>query len=265
VVTVTTHDDPNDVLRQLVAGVREALGGTFVGAYLQGSLAVGDFDDHSDVDFIVAVDDELSAAQVSALQAVHGRIYDLPSHWAKHLEGSYFPLATLRRCPPPTAPAAPLWYLDNGSRQLVRSDHCNTAVVRWVVREHGIALAGPDPASLIDPVSADDLRREVRATMRRWAAMIFGDPGEMTSRWYQSFAALGYARMLQTLETGTIESKPAAVRWARSALEPRWAGLVQRACDDRPDPSQKVHQPADPAELEETRAFIRHALDAAGR
>jgi hypothetical protein len=34
----------NGVLRPLVEGVHDALGDSFVGAYLQGSFAVGDFD-----------------------------------------------------------------------------------------------------------------------------------------------------------------------------------------------------------------------------
>jgi predicted nucleotidyltransferase len=49
----------------------------FVGAYLQGSFAVGDFDLHSDVDFIVVLEEELSPEEVHGLQAVHERIYGL--------------------------------------------------------------------------------------------------------------------------------------------------------------------------------------------
>ena len=136
----TPFPELNLVLRELVGRVEQTLGSTFVGAYLQGSFAVGDFDEHSDVDFIVAVRDALSEREVAALQAVHPRVYGLTSPWAQHLEGSYFPLSTLREY---RRSATPLWYLDHGSRLLVQSDHCNTIVVRWVVREHGIPLAGP--------------------------------------------------------------------------------------------------------------------------
>ena len=37
---MTSYDDLNAVLRVLVTGVRQALGGTFIGAYLQGSFAL---------------------------------------------------------------------------------------------------------------------------------------------------------------------------------------------------------------------------------
>jgi hypothetical protein len=92
----TPYPELNTILRHLVGGVQDALADTFIGAYLQGSFAVGDFDEHSDVDFVVAVRDELSDAHVASLQSLHGRVYDLPSEWATHLEGSYFPVATLR-------------------------------------------------------------------------------------------------------------------------------------------------------------------------
>ena len=113
------------------------LGSSFVTACLQGSFAVGDYDRHSDVDFIVVVEEELSDKQVQALQTMHERLYHLDCAWAQHLEGSYFPKGILKdhsQC------GKPLWYLDHGSRSLVRSDHCNTVAVRWIVREYGVAL-----------------------------------------------------------------------------------------------------------------------------
>jgi len=105
----TPFPELNLVLRELVGQVKAALGNTFVVAYLQGSFAVGDFDEHSDVDFIVAVSDELSEREVAGLQALHPRVYGLEAPWAQHLEGSYFPLSTLREY---RRSATPLWYLD---------------------------------------------------------------------------------------------------------------------------------------------------------
>ncbi|MFN2625754.1 MAG: hypothetical protein ABR520_06670 [Mycobacteriales bacterium] len=61
---------------------------------------------------------------------------------------------------------APYWYLDNGASKLARSNHCNTAIVRWTLRERGIVLAGPPPATLIDVVPPAELRREFVAAAR---------------------------------------------------------------------------------------------------
>src|SRR5437868_4266347 len=86
----TPYAELNSVLRDLVESVQAVLGEKLVGAYLQGSFAVGDFDLHSDVDFIMVIEEELSEQEVEGLQAVHERIYSLASPWAQHLEGSYF-------------------------------------------------------------------------------------------------------------------------------------------------------------------------------
>ena len=260
----TTHPTPfpdlNAVLSEWLSAIQTALGDNLIGAYLQGSFAVGDFDGDSDVDFLAAIRAELSTAQLAELQAVHARIYDLLSPWAQHLEGSYFPEDALRRGDP--ADAQP-WYLDNTSKVLVRSHHDNTLVVRWVTRECGVVLAGPDPKTLIDPVPAAALRREVLLTMREWGEEILDGHSLMDNRWAQPFVVLSYCRMLHTLHTGTVESKLAGVRWAKEALDGQWAGLIDRAWDERPNPSLKVRQPADPDDLKGTSDFIEYALDLA--
>lgn len=250
----TPYTELNSVLEELVTSVRGALGDLFVGAYLQGSFAVGDFDSHSDVDFIIAVRDELSHEQVAALQIVHPRVYGLRSEWAKHLEGSYFPAAILRDY---HQRGCPLWYLDHGSQALVRSDHCNTLLVRCVVRERGIVLAGPSPTTLIDPVPVDALRREIRDTMRNWGQEILDQPNRYRNRFYQGFIVLSYCRMLHDLVEGRPGSKREGAMWAKMKLDPVWSSLIDRAWDGRPNPALSVWEPADPADFERTLEFVR--------
>ena len=245
------------VVQTLLEGVRPILGGNFVGAYLQGSWAVGDADDHSDVDFVFVVNEPVPEALVAPLQAEHVRAYDLDTNWARHLEGSYFPRAWLRDR---GAVGRPLLYVDNGSRVLERSPHDNTLVVRWVLREHGVTLAGPEPAELLDSVPAGALRQEVFTTIQAWAREIFADPQAMNNGWYQPYAVLSYCRMLQTLATGRVHSKPSGAAWARRALEPRWTPLVERALAAHSGQWLRVAQPADPADFEATQEFVRYAL-----
>jgi hypothetical protein len=250
----------NSVLEELVAGVREALGETFVGAYLQGSFAVGDFDRDSDVDFIIVIADELSESQVDALQVMHARLYDLPVAWAQHLEGSYFPADLVRHG---DRASTPLWYLDHGSRALVRSNHCNTILVRSVLREYGVTLAGPDAATLIDPISVDNLRAEIVATMRDWGKEIVDDPARYANRFYQGFIVLSYCRMLHDLGRGHPGSKRAGAEWAKATFDPVWSPLIDRAWNGRPDPAVSVREPADKDDFDRTLEFVKLALEAA--
>lgn len=253
----TPYPELNAVLGELVAGIRPALGDDFVGAYLQGSFAVGGFDVHSDVDFVTVSEGELSDEQVERLQEVHGRIYDLDCEWAKHLEGSYFPRSVLAR---PEGRGQQLWYLDHGSRVLVRSDHCNTMVVRWVLREHGVVLAGPPPKELVDPITAEALRGEIERTMRDWGAEILASPGRFRNRFYQSFIVLSYAKMLHDLRMGRIASKREGAAWAKRVLDASWAGLIDRAWGGRPDPAKSVREPPDEADFERTLQFVNYVI-----
>jgi hypothetical protein len=256
-VSPTPYSDLNDVLGHLTAGIEAVLDDAFVGAYLQGSFAVGDFDRHSDVDFVVATDRELLDEEVQALQMMHGRVYDLDCSWAQHLEGSYFPKDVLRSC---HQRGKLLWYLEHGSRSLILSEHCNTAVVRWVVREHGVTLAGPSPVALVDPIPAETLRAEILATMRGWYLEILTEPERFSNRFYQGFIVLSYCRMLHDLHTGRIESKYAGAKWAKAMLDSSWADLIDRAWEGRPNPSLSVRQPADSEDFERTLDFVRYVI-----
>ncbi len=254
----TSNAELNGVLNEFVKSVREVLRENFVSAFLQGSFGIGDWDNDSDVDFTIVTEHEVPENVLSALQAMHARIYQIESEWAKHLEGSYFTKKIIKSADPAKTK---LLYLNNTHDQLILSTHDNTLVVRWIVREYGITLAGITPEPLIEPVSAASLRQEVYAGMRDWAEDIFAGRWKMDNQWAQPFAVLHYCRMLHTLETGRIGSKLAGAQWAKSTLDHRWAGLIQRAWDKRPNPSFKVRQAAEISEVESTIEFIHYALE----
>ena len=252
------------VLGKFVAGVETELAENLVGVYLVGSLASGDFDLDSDVDFLVVIKDELTDEAVQSLQANHVRIHGLGCYPAQHLEGSYISLGLLNQSE--AVGVQPLWYLNNGSTVLERSVHDNQWHVRWVLRERGIALFGPAAMSLLGPIPLEAVRTEVAATIHRvaddFAAEIDWPLAYYNSRFGQSFAVLSCCRMLQTLLTGTVQSKLAGMKWARQTLGPAWGGLIQRAWEEREGVRHcvKIRQFADPRALKETLEFIRYAV-----
>jgi hypothetical protein len=133
------------------------------------------------------------------------------------------------------------------------------------VREHGVVLAGPPPAELVDPITASVLRREIWDTMRDWGREILTEPGRFTNRFYQSFIVLSYCRMLHDLHTGSIGSKREGAEWAKATLDGSWAELIDGAWDGRPNPSLSVRQPADPADFDRTLEFVEYVISAAAR
>jgi hypothetical protein len=254
----TPYPELNQVLKELVVGIREILKENFIGAYLQGSFAVGDFDQHSDVDFIVVIHEELTDLEINALQELHGWIYSLPSPWAQHLEGSYFPKEILRIS---SRRGEKLWYLDNGSRSLVQADHCNSIVVRWVVREKGVTLVGPPPKTLVDPIPVKLLRKEILDVITGWGQEILEKPENYNNRFYQTFIVLSYCRMLHDLLAGSPGSKHTGAEWAKANLDPIWSGLIDRTWSGRPNPEVSVRTPADPEDFRDTLKFVQYVIN----
>ena len=254
----TPYPELNTVLRELVDNVQKALGNNFVGVYLQGSFAVGDFDAHSDVDFIIVIEKELSSEQVQSLQEVHEQMYRLDSPWAQHLEGSYFPKEVLRYS---DSTEKPLWYLDNGSRVLIQSTHCNTVIVRCTLREKGIVLVGPAPDTLVNPIPIETLRKAIMATIHNWGQAITTNPEHFNNRFYQSFIVLNYCRMLHDLVRGVPGSKRAGAEWAKTHLDPSWIRLIDRTWIGRPTP--EIPQPSDPKDFKDTLKFVEYSRNKA--
>ena len=256
----TLHPEVDAVLRELVSGVEQALGDQFVAAYLQGSLAVGDFDEYSDVDFVIVTDGELTDSRVANLQSMHARIYNGDSKWAKRLEGSYFPGAVLRDC---AQSGRELWYLDNGSSVLVRSNHCNKTVIRWILRERGVVLSGPEPSALIDPITAEDLRGAILASINGSWEQILANPEQFKNRFYQSFIVLHFCRKLHDLVVGAVGSKRVGAEWAKRHLGQPWIGLIERAWEMRTDPEVSIRQAASEADFDSTLEVVREVIRAA--
>ncbi len=250
-VQPTPHPDINAVLRELLSGVRAILADHFIGLYLYGSLASGDFDrQRSDIDFLVVTADVLPDARLPALEEMHARLTASGSKWAAKLEGSYIPRGALRRYNPDAAPCP---CLNEGKFNLARHGS-DWIIQRHILREHGVAVTGPALQTMIDPVQPGELRRAVLGELREWWAPMLDHPDHrLRGSEYQAYAALTMCRALYTLEHGAVVSKPAAARWAQVALGERWAALIEQAAAWPRDPQ--------PDRLAETLDFMRYTLE----
>jgi hypothetical protein len=253
----TPYPAVNAVLRDFLGQVQAILGEQFVGMYLSGSLALGDFDPHgSDIDFVVVTAAMLSDERITALREMHARFDAGGSPWAARVEAVYVPQAVLRHGAPPGAHYPQIekdrpFFLDALESGWIY--HC------YILREHGVTLAGPAPQTLIAPVDPDAMRRAAAPIAALWLEQARTDPGWL--EWLrepgsQAFVALTLCRLLYTLETGGVASKPAAARWAQRALEPRWAGLIERALAGQHDPAPPPEQ-----DVTATVALVQYTVD----
>ena len=166
---------------------------------MQGSFALGAGDLHSDCDFLVATRGATRPAAGGRLRALHDEIPTRDGHWPHDLEGSYAPADELAD----VAHLGATWLFNNhGHRTLEWDDHCNRAYTRWILRERGITLAGPEPATWMAPVPSAVLRRESATALPTLLADLATWVDLDALAWGQRYAVVTACRMLYTIDTG---------------------------------------------------------------
>lgn len=223
-----------------MAGLTELLGDELVGVYLHGSLALGSFDSaQSDVDFLVATESELGMGDVERLAGLHRRLGD-------RFDGSYLPRDVFRRFDP--ARVMHPHIEPRGGHLFVDHHGGETIIYRYVLRKCGIALVGPPPQELIDPVDSEELRAAVHDLVANWWVPMLDEASRFEDATYRRYMVLTMCRVRFTLDERDVVSKEEAARWALEQVEPEWHPLIERA-------AAREH-----CGYEETVAFVRSTL-----
>jgi predicted nucleotidyltransferase len=247
------------LLDELLDGVKRALSENLLGFYLRGSLALGDFDPMtSDIDILVVTHRPVSSSEFDALSRMHSEVAVSDTRYANHLEVSYIDRAAIKRFAPgeryhPTVGADwPFGWAEH---------RANWILERWIVRERGVTLLGPDPKTLIDPIPPEELcaavRDELRARLRDWAGGT-SIPDWLLPRYYQAFEVETVCRALYTVARGELPTKARAVAWALEQLPEPWRSLVEQSQEWRSDSAE------DASRVPEVKAFVRWAASEVG-
>src|SRR5215208_7041289 len=96
-ISLTSYPDVNEMISLLLTKVPKTIREQFVGMYIYGSIASGDFDQHSDIDILVVTETELSGDEFDTLNVMHEKIQERDSPWAIQLEIVYVPRNAIRR------------------------------------------------------------------------------------------------------------------------------------------------------------------------
>jgi predicted nucleotidyltransferase len=252
----TPYSAVNEILDLLLTDVKGIMQDQLIGMYLFGSLAIGDFDLHSDIDILFVTEQAISEEAFQDLFEIHERISTIDSPWAIQIEVSYIPKDALRRFDPANNSHP---HIDRGPGEKLhwmRHDS-DWNVQRYILRERGITVTGPDPKTLIAPVSPAELRSAGSEILENWFGHFLDDPAPLKSRGYQSYTVLTICRILYTYEHGEIVSKPEAATWVKQNLKKEWIGLIDRAWAGRQIPGMQ----ALPEDINGTQDFIRYALE----
>ncbi len=258
-ISPTQHPEVNELLDLLLRNVTEILKDQLAGMYLFGSLANGGFDKDSDIDVLIVTKAEITDEIFSTLHTMHENIATIDSPWAYQLEVSYIPEKPLRRYDP-SCNKHPHLDRDKGEKLKLMQHDSDWIIQRFILRERGQTIVGPEPKLLIDPVSSDDLKWAVVDIMNHWINGFLDDPSILNSRGYQAYTVLTLCRILHTFRYGTVVTKPVAARWAKENLDEKWKSLIERAWIGRQKPGMGSY----PDDLQRTLDFIRYTLEIVG-
>jgi predicted nucleotidyltransferase len=225
----TQFPELNELLVELVEKTKNILGDNFVGAYLQGSAALGALDMQSDCDFIIVIKQQLTLEQEEQIRKLHDEIATRQGHWVHHIEGSYAVKGELRTL---DALGKEWLFNEHGNREMLWATHCNSEVVRWILREHGVTIVGPDPKEFINKVDSDTLRARMRKNIKTVLPDILTWIG-MDSPWAQRYTVTTLCRTLYTIAKGEVGSKKDSLLWAKENLDPKWQALIIEALEGR--------------------------------
>jgi len=243
----------NSVLKLLLNNVQSVLGNYFIGLYLHGSLALGDFDPgHSDIDFCVVTTRELPLKLIADLEAAHGRINESGLAWVDKLEGSYLSKKTLWRYDPEEIPHPHVY---NKKFSVTRDDR-DWVINRHILRECGVAVAGPPIKPFIAPVGPEELREAIVLGLREDWTPKLEDREWLVPPSRQPYVVLTCCRVLYTMKYGTITSKPVSARWALQTLDKEWVDVIEAA--------MAWHYGEPHGDIEKSLEFMRYTMEQIG-
>ena len=198
----------------------------FVGLYLHGSVALSAFEeDRSDIDFLVVTKEILDSGTLENLREMHKVLFESDLYGAKILEGSYIPRKELWRYDAKHA-IHPALRCD-GTFAIDRHG-IDWVIQRYVLREKGIKVTGPQIKSLIAPVSSSDLMNAAYGILKNWWYPQLTDQSLLAADEYQAYAVVTMCRSFYTIQFADVVSKSDAAEWFVGAY-PQWESLVRKA------------------------------------
>jgi hypothetical protein len=240
------------LLNDLLYRIQQVLGKKLVGLYLYGSLVTGDFDPGiSDVDLLAATATDIDGTEFDRLQELHADFVGDHPGWKDRVEIAYLSVAGLKtfRAQESTmaviSPGEPFHFKQAGREWLINW---------WQVRERGLVLYGPDPKTLIEPISPEEFLDVVWEHTRHWRDWV----KDFRHRKGQAYVRLTLCRALYAAKNGEQVSKRRAALWAQGYL-PEQAKLIEQALAWRKaeDDTGIDHE----ATFPETERFVRFIVD----
>ncbi len=218
----TPYPDINRLLDSLHFQMRQILPKKLVGLYLYGSLTMGDFDlESSDIDLLAALSSDVDETEFDDLREMHRDFAQVHKDWDDRVEVAYLSVTALKTF---KAQSSKIAIISPGEPFHLKEAGKDWLMNWYLVRERGVALFGPSPKAIIEPITQEEFVQAVRKYATAWGEWL----NHTQERKSQAYAILTMCRALYVHKNGKQVSKRQAALWAQKEL-PEWSGLIQRA------------------------------------
>lgn len=225
---VTQYPEIDKLLEKLLSEMKAILGEKLIGLYLYGSLVWGDFDyEISDIDLLAALSSDLDEKEFNELKKIQDNIVREYKKFENRLEIAYMTLTALKTFKTQKSPIA---IVSPGEPFHIKDAGKDWSMNWYFVRENSKTLFGPDPKTIIEPISKEEFIQAVKDQVKDWPNWILKNH----KRKFQAYAILTMCRTLYAYRNGEQVSKKQAAFWAQKELL-EWSSLIQNALQWRED------------------------------
>lgn len=228
------------LLEDYIAQTGQQLPGLMSAFYLEGSIALDGFNERfSDIDFVAMLAHRLNPAEIETLRSIHQQIEKKYPRWK--MSGSYLTGTAWANS---NTSAEPNPHYHDG---ILKQDahFVVNSVEGWILKNHGIALLGPDPETLPIAIDWDQLLEEMRENLNSYWLKWTRQPDRfvvLLTDWGVQWAVLGVLRQFYSFRTHSITTKTGAGEYALTCLPVRWHGLIQEAINIREGKKASAYQ-----------------------
>jgi hypothetical protein len=214
------------LIQEYTDRVKQEIPGRMAAFYLEGSIALGEFNPRlSDIDFIAVLKGKATSPDFEKILRIHKK---MERKYPWKLSGMYFEVGDLGCLGNTKAP-----FLNYHDGKLKWSVHLDLISVSWwILTNHGIAIIGPSAQSLPISLDLDQLVRAQHENLKTYWASWTTKPGRilaLTSDWGVQWTVLGVSRQFYTIHEHKITSKIKAGEYALAHLPEYWHPILREA------------------------------------
>jgi hypothetical protein len=219
---ITEYPQVNQALGVLLTNLQKTLGNNLVGLYAYGSLAWGDFDeDTSDIDLLAGVKTPINQEEFEKLKQMHQSFVKDYPEWDDRIEIQYLSLDALRTFKTKESEVVTISPGEPIEKRMVGK---HWLMNWWMVREKGLTIYGPDPKTIIEPISKEEFIESVKDHVENWNEWV----KTMQRRSAQAYAILTMCRAYYAYKFGDQVSKKQAAQVVQNEF-PEYSELIQNA------------------------------------